>query len=104
MFTEVKQQFWQIVHAATSASKATYAAIVVALLVAILYFRLIYRRPGNFDEELDNMSKIPILDRDYDPIDETWGRMKLLIWVLLSVGSGMAAYHQLPRWFPELFR
>ena len=80
------------------------AAFGIGLLVAILYFRLFFGSFWGFRRDIDNDSKIPLLDKDYDYVESRRSHNKILIWLLLSVGSGVLAYHELPNWFPNLFR
>jgi hypothetical protein len=84
--------------------KLTYAALGVGLLVAILYFRIFFRNPSGFKEDVIQSEKIPLLDRDYDPVESNWSGNKITIWVLISVGCSIAAYYQLPDWFPHVFK
>lgn len=103
MFAELKDSLTRFIHVVTVASRATHAAVGVALLVAFLYFKIFFRRAGSFEEDLENSSKQSLLDRDYDYVDQEWSKLKILIWILLSVGCGIGAYHQLPKWFPGFF-
>jgi len=104
MIPDLKDHLMRLVQILTSASKQTYAAIGFGLLVALLYFGIFFRRPGSFKEDVDNVGKIPILDRDYDYVDDEWSKLKIMIWIGLSVGAGFVAYYQLPHWFPGFFR
>jgi hypothetical protein len=104
MFTNLKENLLPWLHALAGASKLTYAAIGIGLLVALLYFKLIFGDRGGFKQDVENDAKIPLLDKDYDFVDSRWSHNKILIWILLSAGSGVLAYHQLPGWFPNLFR
>jgi len=96
-FFSIPVQFFQ------QAGKLHYAAIGIGLLVAFLYFRLFFRDASGFSDDVDKAGKIPLLDRDYDFVEKKWSNNKIMIWILLSVGSGVLAYHQLPDWFPRWF-
>jgi len=85
-------------------TKLTYAAIGVGLLVAFLYFRMFFGSVSGFEEDVENSGKTPILDKDYDYVESKWSGQKIMVWVFLSVGCGIAAYYQLPDWFPHLFK
>ena len=104
MFRDIKDNLMRWFHLLNGASKLTYVATGVGLLVAFLYFKLFFGDRGGFKQDVENDAKIPILDKDYDHVESQWSYNKILIWILLSVGSGVLAYHQLPAWFPNLFR
>ena len=98
-------EFFRIIyHFFADGTKLAYAAIGVGLLVAFLYFRIFFRDASGFEEDADKAGKIPIVDRDYDYVDAKWSGEKIWGWLLLSVGCGIAAYYQLPHWFPHLFK
>lgn len=84
-------------------TKLTYASIGVGLLISILYLRIFFRNPSGFGDDLSKANKIPIVDKDYDYVEKEWSKDKILLWFIISVGSGFLAYHQLPEWFPHLF-
>ena len=97
-------EFFRIIyHFFADGTKLMYAAIGVGLLVAFLYFRTFFRDASGFEDDVEKSNKIPILDADYDYVDSKWSSEKIWVWALLSVGSGMAAYYQLPQWFPHTF-
>jgi hypothetical protein len=85
-------------------TRLTYAALGVGLLVAVLYFRIFFRNVDGFEEDADKAGKIPILNQDYDYVESKWSHNKIMIWLVISIGSGIAAYYQLPDWFPHLFK
>ncbi|MDR3457438.1 MAG: hypothetical protein P4N60_08330 [Verrucomicrobiae bacterium] len=85
-------------------NRLTYAALGVGLFVAMLYFRIFFRDVDGFEDDVDKSERIPILDKNYDYIDSKWSSNKIMIWLLLSVGCGIAAYYQLPDWFPHIFK
>ena len=82
----------------------TCAAVGVGLLVAVLYFRIFFGGFRGFGKDVDNSASDPLLDVDYDYVESQWSTNKIVIWLLLSFGCGVLAYHQLPGWFPNLFR
>ena len=71
-------------------SKLTYAALGVGLLMAVLYFRIFFRDVDGFMERASG----GYFHR---------GSPLLWLWIMISVGSGMLAYYQLPEWFPHVF-
>ncbi len=104
MFAELKSQLIRLVHIAAGCSRLTCAAIGVGLVVAFLYFKLFFGDWGGFKLDIENEAKIPLVDKDYDFVESRWSYYKILLWLLISVGSGLLAYYQLPGWFPRLFR
>jgi hypothetical protein len=96
--------FWVIYHFFADADRRTWAAIGFGLFVAFLYFRIFFRDVSGFEEDVDKSGKIPIVDKDYDYVESKWSGNKIWIWILLSVGSGIAAYYQLPELFPRLLK
>src|SRR6266550_1642475 len=89
---------------ATGVPPLTCAAVGVGLLVAVLYFKLFFGNFRGFGKDVGNSGSDPLLDDDYDYVESQWSSNKILIWLLLSFGCGWLAYHQLPGWFPDLFR
>jgi hypothetical protein len=96
-FILIPIQFFQ------TATKLHYAAIGFGLVVAFLYFCIFFRDASGFGQDVAKANKIPLLDRDYDYIEKKWSHQKIMIWLALSVGSSVLAYHQLPDWFPQWF-
>ena len=90
-------------HSVTGISPLACLAVGIGLLVAILYFKIIFGGFAGFRQDIGNNAKIPLMHRDYDYVESKWSRYKILIWILLSIGSGILAYHQLPGWCPGLF-
>ena len=103
MLHDLKEFYLILVHFFQRAGKQHYAAIGVGLLVAFLYFRIFFRDTSGFGEDVETAGKIPLVDRDYDYVESKWSYNKIIIWILLSVGSGVLAYYQLPDWFPRWF-
>ena len=89
----------------TGMSPLTCAAVGVGMFVAILYFKVLFRSFGGLRLDLENIANHPLFFRtsSYDHVESRWSRNKILIWILLSVGSGILAFHQLPAWFPRMF-
>ena len=85
-------------------NRLTYAALGVGLLVAVLYFRIFFRDVAGFEDDVSKSERLPIINKNYDYVDSKWSGNKIMIWVILSVGSGIAAYYQLPGWFPHVFK
>lgn len=104
MLIALKDRVAHILQFVASGSKLGYAAFAVGLLLALIYYKLFFRNRSNFEEDGNNASKIPLLDRDFDYVDSKWGRMKIVSWILTSIGTGFAAYPKLPQWFPHFFR
>lgn len=75
-------------------SKLTWAAIVIGLVVSILYFRIFFRNLSDFQDAWSDFWR-SLLSRQFSP--------RISFWVIISAGSGMLAYYQLPEWFPRLF-
>jgi hypothetical protein len=91
------------IYSVTGLSPLTCAAVIVGLLVAVLYFKIIFGGFGEFRQDVRNNAKIPLLHRDFDHVESQWSRSKILIWILLSIGCGVLAYYRLPGWLPSLF-
>ena len=79
----------------SNVSKLAYAAMGVGVFMALFLFRLFFDGWSGFWEDFNDYSfwRRP-----------TWGQMKVNIWLLISFGCGVLAYHQLPHWLPSLFR
>ncbi|HEY1788731.1 MAG TPA: hypothetical protein VGJ73_11270 [Verrucomicrobiae bacterium] len=84
-------------------TKLTYAAIGIGLVVAILYFGIFFRNSSGFGNDVSNALNNPVIDKDYDYVNRQWSKDKILLWLIISIGSGILAYYQLPEWFPHLF-
>ena len=59
-----------------------------------MYFSVFFRGASGFREDVDKAGKIPVVDRDYDYVESKYSYTKIMIWILLSVGSGVLAYYQ----------
>jgi hypothetical protein len=87
-------EFFRIIyHFFVDANALTWTCIGITVLVGLLYFRLIFPKPNDFDA-------VPV-DYGLRP-NQQWRRLQIILLVVLSVGSGLIAYHQLPTWFPHL--
>jgi hypothetical protein len=75
-------------------TRLTYAAMSIGLVMAILYFRIIFEDFDGFKEALADCGG-GLLNRNISP--------QLCIWLMISVGCGVLAYYQLPGWFPHVF-
>ena len=111
MFSELKHQVVQLVQAADRTSNLTYVSIGVGLTFAFLFFKIMFGAPGSFREDLDNARKRYWWERSYwerlfdgNHVDRQWSKLKIFIWLALSVAGGWAAHHKLPELFPNLFR
>jgi hypothetical protein len=70
----------------------TLVPIIVSLLAGVALFRLFFRGWDDFGASLDAAF------RGLAPF-----RFKAWLWALCSVGCGVMARYQLPKWFPHLF-
>lgn len=84
-------------------TKLSYAAMGVGLLMAILYFRIFFTNISGFVDDLDKAGKNVIGSKDYNYAETKWSMNKIWFWIMISVGSGILAYYQLPGWFPHVF-
>jgi hypothetical protein len=97
---EIKSYVSHLWHVATTASRLEYASVGVGLIVAALYFKIFYKDFAGFRESISSIGDSEwwwwswLLD---------WEMLKLIIWLLISVGAGFLAFHQLPGWFPHWF-
>ncbi len=87
------------------ANRQTIAAVGVGILVAFLYFKAFFQDASGFDEDVKEAVKPDwwwIFGRR--SVESEWSHLKITVWLLISVGTGVIAYHQLPGWFPALFK
>jgi hypothetical protein len=75
-------------------TRLTYAAMGVALLMAVLYFRIIFEDWEGFQEAL-NEGYTSLFGGTISP--------RLMLWLMISVGCGFLSYYQFPVWFPHIF-
>jgi hypothetical protein len=71
-----------------------WTSIGVTVLVGFLYFRLFFPRRDNFDGIQPDYTRNP----DFELL-----KRRIMMFIIISVGAGLLAYHQLPIWFPHLF-
>src|SRR5947207_1784895 len=101
----------QLLEAAQGASKLTYASIGVGLVFLFLFFKIIFQAPGSFEQDLENARKPFVFESEYwkrmfdgNDVERDWSKLKIFIWLALSVVGGWAAHHKLPELFPSVFR
>ena len=112
MFAKVQSLFECVLHIFSSTSRLTYTAIGVGLLVAFIYFKVFFQDSSGFEEDAKNTARLEHMKRSYifpfswlyNSVDYQWSELKMIIWIGLSVGGGILAYYQLPKWFPHVFR
>ena len=95
MLQSLKEFFLIPVEFFQQATKLTYASLGIAGVIGILYFGIMFRRRGGFDEH-------PSVDLTQG-YEYQWTKWKALALILLCVVSYNVAYHQLPIWFPTAF-
>jgi len=88
-FVSIPIEFFQ------QATKLTYASLVIAAVIGILYFKIMFRKPDGFDEH-------PTVEWSRGA-EYQWTKWKLITLGLICLLSYLAAYHQLPGWFPGVF-
>jgi hypothetical protein len=84
------------------ATGRTYAAIGIGLFFALLYFGIFFKGFSGFKDDVEESQKRSIWGIYYD-YETGWARIKIMIWILISLGCGVLAYYQLPQWFPHVF-
>lgn len=94
MFTDHTEFGWSIVNFFVHGTKATYAAIGVGLVMAVLYFGIFFKDLSDFRDAWSDFGRDLVL-RQFSA--------RISFWLIISIGSGMLAYYQLPEWFPHLF-
>jgi hypothetical protein len=95
MFKDDLEFFRIIYRFFADADRLTWTSIGVTVVVGFLYFRLFFPRRDGFNDIPDDYTKGP----DYE-----WMKLKIFAFILISVGAGVLAYHQLPDWFPHIFK
>jgi hypothetical protein len=91
MFHDFIEFFRMIYDFFVHGTKLTYAAMGVGLVMAVLYFRIFFKNIDGFMESLSGDWRYPR------------GSPLLWLWIMVSAGSGVLAYYQLPEWFPHFF-
>jgi hypothetical protein len=77
------------------ADRLTWVSIGVTVIVGFFYFRLFFPRRDGFNDIPDDYAKGP----DYE-----WLKLKVTMFILISAGTCVLAYYQLPDWFPHAFK
>jgi len=95
MFKDDLEFFRMVYRFFADADRLTWASIGVTVVVGFLYFRLFFPRRDGFDDLPDDYST---------GIDYQWAKWKIIAFIMLSAGTGILAYHQLPGWFPHVFK
>jgi hypothetical protein len=95
MFHSLKEFFLIPVEFFQHATRLSYASLGIAIVVGILYFKIMFREPDGFDEH-------PTVDLIHG-VEFQWTKWKLIAWGVICFLSYLAAYHQLPNWFPTVF-
>ena len=99
--TDLFQQMYNLLK---HGDKLTYVSIGVGLLMAFLYFGIFFGGISGFWEDFKNDNiRFPFLSKNYDYVNVQWSKDKIMLWIIISVGSGFLAYYQLPVWFPRAF-
>lgn len=96
MFESLKEFFLIPVEFFQHANKLTYAAVAIAAVIGILYFKIMFRKRDGFDEH-------PTVDLTQGA-EFQWAKWKALALILVCIVSYQVAYHQLPVWFPAVFQ
>lgn len=95
MLQSLKQFFLIPVEFFQQATELTYASLGIAAIIGILWFRIMFRKRDGFDDH-------PTIDLTQGTEYE-WTKWKLIALLMMCVLSYLAAYHQLPTWFPSAF-
>lgn len=95
MLQSLKEFFLIPVEFFQHATKLTYASLGIAAVIGILYFKIMFRKRDGFDEH-------PTIDLT-QATEYQWTKWKLITLVMICVLSYLAAYNQLPTWFPSAF-
>ncbi len=101
----VKEQLTNALHWAASGSKLTYAALCVGLLVALILCRIFFKNLSGLFHAIGfsiGSGGSPAVAAQ--PGLSSSSRLKLLLAVLLPIGSVYAAITFLPKWFPSVFK
>jgi hypothetical protein len=89
---------------AASGTKLTYASIGIAVIVALILFKLFFKGVAGFFHSIGfSVGSGGNPEVAAQPGLGTSSRLKLLLILLLPAGSGYAAFILLPKWFPTIF-
>jgi hypothetical protein len=90
------QEFFRTIYQFfASANRLTWTSIGVTVMMGFLYVRLFFPKPNGFNDIPYGYTR---------RADYQWLRLRVIIFIMISVGAGVLAYHQLPDWFPNTFR
>ena len=99
--TQIQEKVAGLFQVLKNASRLDYASTGVVALIAVLYFRIVFRSFQGFRDSFEDAGG------NWWPLGRavllSWGTLKLIIWAALSVGAGFLAHQQLPRMFPRWF-
>ena len=86
------------------ANRLTVVSVGIGILVAFLYFQAFFRDASGFGLDVEEAAKPAWWLFGCNRVDSEWSHLKITVWLLLSVGTGVIAYYQLPGWFPAFFK
>lgn len=81
----------------------TCAAVGFGSVIGFFLYQILFTDLSGLKEDVENSEARPILDKNYDYVENQWSKNKITIWLLISVGSGVLAYYRLPEMFPHWF-
>ena len=84
-------------------TKLTCAAIGFGLIIGFFMYQILFKDLSGLKEDVENAEAQPVLDKNYDYVENQWSNNKIMIWLLVSVGSGVLAYYRLPELLPHWF-
>jgi hypothetical protein len=88
----------------TNTSPLIWASFGVGVFIALLFFKIIFADFDGFIECVRYWFQPNFMSAlRGEWTEDRWGSLKLFIWVALSVGCGVLAYHQLPDCLPGFF-
>jgi hypothetical protein len=88
-FFLIPVQFFQ------SATRLTYFSLGFAVIIGILSLAIMFRKPSGFDEH-------PTIEWT-SAAEYEWTKLKLVVLVMICIGSYLIAFRQLPEVFPSFF-
>jgi TRAP-type C4-dicarboxylate transport system permease small subunit len=95
MLHDLKEFCLMFVEFFQNATKLTYYALGIAIILGLLYFGVMFRKPSGFDEH-------PTTDWSCR-LEIEWAKWKFGMLAIISIGSYFLARYQLPHWFPSFF-
>ena len=78
-----------------NATRLFCVAVATSLVVGLVLFRVLFKDISDFATGLDTLFR--------NMAQQNCKTVKVWAWALISIGSGLVLYHQLPRWFPGAF-